>query len=266
MSFVGNDYTRMRADESIGVAMALTGGATGVADIYEPTEAELEFGGARGVENMAKAISWNDFSFGVQASETTADPSLADTSSYEDFGQLNYGGNISMYYPYDYNDPTNVYSNAYDMTKAPWTKLDVVMRVDGDKDVNDAFEDGDFVHAARTISDAETNEVAGSDSIRRTINLLPQGGVAPYTIVGDHTITAVEPANAWEAGKKARLRGIVQDRDYTAALTFTSSDSTVVDISSDGSYEVTGTASDTATITISDEGAGTSTTVAVTVT
>ena len=28
MSFVGNDYTRMRADESIGVAMALTGGAT----------------------------------------------------------------------------------------------------------------------------------------------------------------------------------------------------------------------------------------------
>lgn len=265
--FVGASYERMKADRHIGFAMAPTGGATGVANIFAPTEAELENGGGRGFVNAAKAVSWNDFGFGVQASETNADPSLADDSTYEDFGQVNYGGSVSLFYPHKYDDATNIYSVVYDLTDEPWTKLDVAMRVDGNKSNTTDLVDGDFVHVARTLTDGEANEVSGSDALRRTVNFLHQGGVAPYTIVGDHTITAVEPdTDPWEEGKKARIRGIVQDRDYTSALSFSSDDPEVVLVYPGGFYEIVGDSGDSATITITDEGAGTSTTVAVTVT
>ena len=64
-------------------------------------------------------------------------------------------------------------------------------------------------------------------------------------------------------GDTGRIRGIVQDRDYTNALDFTSSDATVVEVSNGGFYRVVGTG--TATITLTDREAGTSATVEVTV-
>lgn len=265
MPFVGPNYERMKSDRNIGVLLAPTGNATGIDEIFEPSEAELTPGGASGVQNAAQSISWNDFDFGIQDSETTTDPSLADDSTYEDFGQRNYGGGISFYYPKEYDDNSNNHSIIYDMTDEPWTLLDVVMRVDGDKNnVTEAYEDGDFVHVARTLTDGEANTLSGSDALRRTVQFLPQGGVAVYTIVGDHVLTAIEPT-AWTAGSTGRLRVTVQDRDYTSALSFSSSDPDVVSIGRGGFFEVTGASSDTATITIEDEGAGTTTTVTVTV-
>lgn len=266
MSFVGADYKRMDADRNIGFALAPTGGATGLANIYVPTAAEAVYNGARGFQNANTAVSWNDFDFGVQASETSTDPSLADDSTYEDFGQVNYGGNVSMFYPGRYDDPSNALSVLYDMTDEPWTKLDALMRVDGNVSNTEPIQDGDFVHAARVITDGEVNSLAGSDSLRRTVSLQPQGGVAVYTVVGAHTISVELPSDPWDSGKVARMRGIVQDRDYTSALTFVSDDPEVVEVFPGGAYRVTGSASDTATITVYDDGAGTSTTVSVTVT
>lgn len=262
----GPNYERMKSDRNIGLLMAPTGTATGVANTAAPTEAELAVGGASGFLNAAPSTSWNDYDFGVQESDRNSDPSLADDSTYEDFGQMNYGGGVSMYYPGKYHDPTNNHSNMYDLTKEPWTPLDIVTRIDGDKKNHLPLKDGDFVHTFRVLTDGEANSLEGSDALRRTVTMLPQGDLAVYTIVGAHTITALPPATApWAAGKKARLRGLVQDRDYTSALTFTSSDAAVVDIDAGGFYEVTGTTGGTATITISDEAAGTSVQVAVTV-
>lgn len=265
MAFTGANYERMKSDRHIGVWIAPTGGATGVQNIFAPTEAELAAGGSAGTENASRSISWNDFDWGVQESERTTDPSLADDSTYEDFGQINYSGGMSFYYPKEYDDNSNNHSLIYDLTDQPWTPLDIAERIDGDKPNSVDPEDGDFIHVARTMTDGEANTLTGADALRRTVQFLPQNGIAVYTVVGTHTITAVEPAD-WTTGDKGRLRATIQDRDVTNMLSFSSDDPDVVTIGPGGFYEVTGDDTDTATITITDEGAGTSTTVSVTVT
>lgn len=269
MAFTGTNYERLKSDKNITIALAPTGGATGVANVFVPTEAELVYNGARGVLNASPAISWNDLDFGIQESERTSDPSLADDSTFEDFGQQNYGGGISFFYPRFYADSSSDLSNVYDVTEHEWTLMDLVERIDGAKSNATAIEDGDFVHAMRTVTDAEANTLTGADALRRTIQFLSQGEIAVYTVVGTHTLTAVPPATTpWAAGNKARLRVTIQDRDVTNmdTITYQTDDPDVIVIDSDGSYEVTGTTADEAEITITDEGAGTTTTVTVTVT
>lgn len=269
MAFTGANYERLKSDKNVTMALAPTGGATGVVNVFVPTETELVYGGSRAVLNASPAISWNDFDYGIQESERTSDPSLADDSTFEDFGQQNYGGGISFFYPKFYNDASSDLSNVYDVTEHEWTLMDVIERIDGAKPNTTAIETGDFVHVARTITDGEANTLTGADALRRTIQFLSQGSIAVYTVVGPHVLTAVVPATTpWVAGNKARLRVTISDRDVTNmdTISFQTSDPTVVVISSDGTYEVVGSAADTADITITDEGAGTSTTVAVVVT
>lgn len=264
------DFKKMPSDLRVGLWVGPTGAATGIQNAVMPTAAEINAsGGVSLMQNMVVATAWQDFDFGVQDPEMSSDPSLADESTYEDVGPGTYGGSISFFEPGKYHDPTNSLSNAYDLTKAPWSEMDVVMRIDGDKtNPTTPAANGDFVHVFRTWSDSETNVMGEQDAYRRTVGFQQAGEAAFYTIVGPHTITAIPPATTpWKAGNKARLRASVGDRGYTSALTFRSSDSAIVEIDSKGgAYTVKGTTGDTATITITDDRAGTSATVAVTVT
>lgn len=261
------DFKKLASNRHLGVWVGPSGTASGIQNVSVPTADEINnTGGASAMLNAVKAISFNDMDFGVQDPETTSDPSLADESTYEDLGPAQYGGSISYFYPGRYDDPTNTLSNVYDITDMMWTDTDIVMRIDGAK-VNPTVPaaDGDFVHVFRTWSDSESNVLEADTSYRRTVGYQMAGEASFYTIVGAHVITAIEPTS-WAAGSKGRLRATVQDRDYTNALTFISSDASVVSIFPGGFYEVTGTTGGTATITIEDEAAGTSTTVTVTVT
>lgn len=262
------DYTKMRSNRNVTVWLGPGGSATGIADVAVPTADELNnVGGVSSMLNASVSISFQDYDFGIQEADTSSDPSLADESTFEDLGPKQFGGSMSFYYPKDYDDNSNTHSLVYDLTDTPWTPIDIATRIDGNKsNTNQPAADGDFVSTFRTWTDSETNAVDAEEAYRRTVGFQSLGDSAFYTIVGDHTITAVPPATApWAAGKKARLRATVQGRDYTNALSFTTSDPEVVRIIPGGSYEVTGSASDEATITIRDEEAGTSTTVSVTV-
>lgn len=261
------DFEKLPSDLRVGFWVGPSGAASGIQDSAVPTAAEInDVGGASAMLNSVVAVSWNDFDFGIQDPETSSDPSLADESTYEDLGPAQYGGGVSFYYPGKYHDPTNSLSNAYDLTKLPWSEVDVVMRIDGDKKNPTVLAaDGDFVHVFRCWLDGESNVLEADAAYRRTVGFKQAGEAAFYTIVGGHDITAIEPAD-WAAGSKGRLRASVQDRDYTNALDFFSSDSSVVAIAQKGGFfEVTGTTGDTATITIEDERAGVSATVSVTV-
>lgn len=261
------DFKKMPSDKRVGLWIGPTGNATGIQDVTLPTAAEINnTGGVSNMQNSVVAVSWADFDFAIQAPETNSDPSLADESTYEDLGPAQYGGSISFYYPGRYDDPTNSLSEAYDLTDIPWTYLDVVQRIDGDlTNPTDAAANGDFVHVFRVWTDGEQNVLEAESAYRRTVTMQQAGDADFYTIVGAHTITTVLPASPWTAGKKGRIRGIVQDRDYTNKLEFVSSDASVVQVYPGGFYTVTGSSADTATITVYDRKAGTSTPVAVTV-
>lgn len=261
------DFKKLSSNKHVGFWIGPSGSASGIQNAAVPTADEINnTGGASAMLNAVRAVSWNDFDFGIQDPETSSDPSLADESTYEDLGPAQYGGGVSFFYPGRYDDPTNTLSNVYDITDMMWTDTDIVMRIDGAK-VNPTVPaaNGDFVHVFRTWSDSESNVLEADTSYRRTVGYQMAGEASFYTIVGTHTITAIAPSS-WAAGTKGRLRASVQDRDYTNALTFISSDASVVQVYPGGFYEVTGAAASTATITIEDEAAGTSSTVMVTVT
>lgn len=266
------DYERLKTNNrgsNISVWIGPSGGTTlGVTDVDVPLAAEINnTGGTSGVQPASQSISFNDWDFGTQASDVNNEPSLADASSYEEFGQTNYGGGISMYYPNAYDDNSNLHSVIYDLTDIPGTMNDIAIRIDGEKSISTPVANGDFVSVYRAEVGGEDNPFTPGESKRRTVSYIDKGEFSHYTIVGPHTITAIPaPVDPWDAGRKARLRASVQGRDYTNALSFTSSDADVVDIYPGGFYEVTGTAGDTAVITIEDELAGTSATVNVTVT
>lgn len=263
------DFEKLRSNKNIGIWLGPSGGATGIQNVDLPTAAEINnTGGTSAMINAAPAVSWNDYDFGVTDAETTNDPSFADESTFEDLGPAQYGGSVSFYYPGNYDDVSNTLSNVYDLTDIPWENVDIALRIDGEKNnISVPAANGDFVHTFRTWVDSEANVLEADNAYRRTVGFQMAGESAFYTVVGAHTITAVPPASTpWAVGKKARLRATVQDRDYTNALSFQSSDPDVVKVFPGGFYEVVGADTDTATITISDERAGTTQTVSVVVT
>lgn len=267
------DYVKLRANLDASVItpyIGPSGGTTlGITDLYQPAAAELNnTGGTSAMIMAADAISWADWDFGVQESDTNNEPSMADSSTYEEFGQYNFGGGISFFQPLENDDPSNELSVVKELTKVDLAQ-DIAIRVDGNKPNTQAAANGDYISTFRTTSTAVENPFTPGESKRRTVTFVERDEFAHYTIVGPHVLTAVVPAvDPWDEGRKARLQVTVQGRDYTNAssIRFSSSDSTVVTIGAGGVYEVVGSAADTATITIEDIDAGTSTTVNVVVT
>jgi len=255
------DYQKLLSDQVVTVALGPSGSPLGVADVAEPTADELNnTGGVSGMQPASQSISWNDWDFGTQASEVVNEPSLADASTYEEFGQSNYGGNISFYYPAEYDDNSNLHSIIYDLTDIPGELNDIAVRIDGETFTDEAFADGDFVSVYRVQGEAEANPFTPGESKRRTVNFIQKSEFSHFTVVGDHTITAIEPG-AYASGDTGRIRASQGGRDTTNRLVFSTSDGDVINVYPGGFYEVTG--SGTATVTIEDPDTGDSVTVAV---
>lgn len=259
------DYTKTPSNERVAVFMGPTAsGALGITDVNTPLAAELNnTGSASGVLNISKAISWNNFDFGLQASDTNSDPSLADSAAFEEFGKFNYGGGTSLYRPKAYNDDSNLLSLVYDLTEIPETGLDIAMRIDGDVDYVTAAADGDLVSVFRVETDSETNDFKMGDAKRRTVKYMPKGVFSHLIPVGVQTVTAISPTFA--AASKGRIRASVQGRDLTNYMEFSSSDPLVIEVFPGGFFKVVGLAATTATVTITHPGTGATTTVSVTV-
>lgn len=261
------DYTKLPVDKRTTVYLGPSGGTTlGITEIAEPTADELNnTGGTSGVQPASQSISWNDWGFGTEASEVLNEPSLADAASYEEFGQSNYGGDISYYYPEDYDDNSNLHSVIYDLTDLPGELNDIAVRIDGDVETTEPAADGDFVSAYRVQGVAEANPFTPGESKRRTVTYWNKSDFSHFTVVGPHTITAIEPSGGFTAGGKGRIRASQGGRDTTNRLRFTTDDASVIQVYPGGFYEVLGAAASTATITITDPETGDTETVAVTV-
>lgn len=249
------DFEKSRANKHVTVSI---GPLSAVANLAVPTAAELN-----AMQPASQSISWNDWDFGMQASEQSSDPSLADAANYQSRGAANYGGSFSAYYPEEYDDNSNNHALVHEITRLPGTKLIVAVRVDGETPTTAAFADGDYISLYVVETGSETNAITGEDDYRRTIGLLQQGSFAFYTVVGPHVITATPTTITGTAATgKGRITATVGGREYTNALNFRSSNSAVVTVRKGGYYQIRGAGS--ATITILDKEAGTTATVTVT--
>lgn len=261
------DYVKLPADRRQSVWMSPSGGTTlGITETAEPLADEINnVGGTSGMIPASQSISWNDYGFGTQASEVLNEPSLADSASYEEFGQANYGGEISFYYPESYDDDSNLHSLIYDLTDIPGELQDIAIRVDGDVLTTEPAADGDFVSVYRVQGVAEANPFTPGESKRRTVTFWNKSDFSHFTVVGSHAITAIPPAGGFTAGGAGRIRASQGGRDTTNRLSFTTSDAAVIQVYPGGFYEVLGAAAATADVTIEDEETGDTVVVTVTV-
>lgn len=257
MALAPLDFIKLKSDQVISVSI---GPANAVANVNAPTAAELN-----AMQNIAHALSWQDWDFGIQASETVNEPSFADPANFTDFGAATYGGGMSLFVPRKYDDASNELSLAYDLTDKPGTLLLIAIRVDGEKRNSTPFADGDYVHVFLAMTDGETNTIQGADAIRRTVSLLQQSVFAVYTIVGSLATPPVPAAStlALGAGDSARIPVTVLGREFTNACEFSSDDPAIATAGRGGI--VTGVAAGTADVTVTNPYTGVTATVAVTV-
>lgn len=259
-------FVKLPTDQRLTVWHSPSGGSTlGVTNVDEPLAAELNnTGGTSGMINASPSISWNDYSFSTEASDTINEPSLADAGSYVELGQENYGGDISYFLPADWDDNSNNHKLVWDLTKGLDPKIDIATRLDGDVKTDVAAANGDFVSVYRVEGGGDANPFTPGESKRHTRSWFSKSDFSHYTVVGDHAITAIAPSSFGE-GDKGRIRASQQGRDTTNRLTFSSDDATVIEVYPGGFFEVMGAEDDTATITITDEGTNDSVIVSVTV-
>lgn len=251
------DYTKTPAAGHITVLWALP---NAFANWESPTVTELN-----GALNLSKSISWNDYDFGVQASNTVDDPSLADVGNVQDRGAAQYGGGLSFYYPAAYDDNSNTYSLTYDAVSVPRTRGYIIVRIDGAKPTTQPFAAGDYLHVFEVMTDGETNVITGEEAFRYTINMLQQGNLAVYTVARTTTVTVVAtPATlASGVGDAERVNATVNGREYTNGVVWTTDDPAIATVTNAG--VIVGVAAGTATVTATFEATGATDTIAVTV-
>lgn len=243
------DYTKLTSNGHVTVLWAAPGS---FANWQSPTATELNSS-----LNISSSISWNDYGFGVQASNTQNDPSLADIGNRTDRGASQYGGAISFYYPGAFDDNSNAYSLTFDAVAVPRTMGYIVVRIDGNKLTTQPFAAGDYVHVMEVMTDGQANVITGEEAFRYTVNMLQQGSLEVYTVVRATTVTVlVAPAVLTKSvGDVERLLGTANGREYTNGLKWTTSDAAVAEVSEAGVVKAIGSGSATITATFEQTGA-----------
>jgi hypothetical protein len=226
------------------------------ANFAAPTAAEIN-----ACLDISDSISWNDFGFALDASNTIDDPAITAIGKVSDRGAAQFGGAISFYYPGAFGDSSNKYSLTYDALDQPRTSGYLVIRIDGENHATTAS-NGELVHVFKVMTDGYAETIVGEEAFRYTITFLPQGDLAVRTVVGG--TTPVTPATLTVAtGAKAALSATVGGRVYTNGVKWTTSAPAKATVSSAGI--VTGVAAGSATITATYLATGNTDTTSVTV-
>lgn len=234
-----------------------------------PTPAEVNAGFI-----ITDDISWNDFDFGLSASNTNNDPSLASKSNVSDRGAIQYGGGISLYLPGDFSDDSNHHKLAWDLLSVPRTTGWITIQLDGELSetstptysggLTQTAANGDLIDVFKVMTAAYTPVIVGENAFRETISLLPQGEAYPDAVVSTSTPTLSSTATLaldLSDGASLPVTATVNGRRFTRGVRWSSSDVTKATVSQNGI--VTPVAVGTATITASYLGATDTTTVTV---
>lgn len=236
------------------------GPANSFANYAAPTATEIN-----AMLDISDAVSWNDFGFGLQASNTLDDPAITAIGKVSTRGAAQFGGTMSFYYPGAFGDSSNKYSVVYDALDQPRTTGYIVVRVDGAESSTNAVA-GNLVQVFKVMTDGYAESIVGEDAFRYTVTFLPQGDLAVRAVVkGSSPIAVTIPSTlaVTTSGVAKHLTATVDGRNYSNGVAWTTSDATKATVSTGGI--VKGIAAGTATITATYKATGASASCTVTV-
>lgn len=231
------------------------------ADPKKPTVAELN-----ACIYLGKAIAWDGYSFGAQASNQSSDPGWDDTGNTQTRGFAQFGGTISFYYPKNYTDVSDESYIVFEALDQPLTGGYIIIRADGEKTTAGVADKttpaiaNDFIATFKIISDGYSDTDTGEAAFKYNIEFLAQGDVWINAVVA--TAVAVETPVAigaadYTVGGKTPLGTFVTGRQLAAVagewngypgwFDWESSDSSVASVDANG--VVSGIAAGSANIT-----------------
>jgi len=215
----------------------------------KPTVAELN-----ATVNVTASVSWDNFSFGANASTQTSDPAFIDVGNTQTRGLAQFGGTISFLYPATYvPDATNANYNTFAALRTPRTLGYIIIRADGKKttssvgDANKVAVANDFISIYKVLSDGWADVNTGDISFKYTITFQPQGSLWVNAIVAT-SVTVVTPVAigtpAYTVGGKTPLGTYLTGRQlaavsniwngYPGRFTWSSSDATIASVDKNG--------------------------------
>lgn len=248
---------KITSNEYVKVAWILDGSIT-TAQAQYPTTAQLN-----AAVDLTQAIAWQDFELGASDSDDIDDRSIVDPANYQTRGFANFSATLSFFRDANLADSTSPYVTAWNTFKTPRTYGYLVMRV-AEKKWSNAWAGGDRISVFRMIADTVVDDATGDDTVKFTVNFLPQGILYPYTFVGGAgTITGVPGTNTLTVGASKVLSPVIASKQARAQCTFSSSDTTKCRVSQNG--VITGVAAGSATITVNHPAATAAVTQTVTV-
>lgn len=248
-----NEYTK--------VAWVLDSAMT-AAQAAAPTEAILN---GAGTVDLSPAVAWQDWSLGATDSDDVDDRGITDPGNAVTRGFANFEATLSFFRDANPTDTTSDYVKAFQTFRTPRTYGYLVLRV-AEKKWNEPFAAGDRVSVFRFVADAITDDVEGDDSVKFTVNFLPQGVMHPYTVVRGTTpatLTGVSTTQNMTVGQKRVLAPTLNNKDVRAVSKYTSSAPAIARVSENG--VVTAVAAGSANITVTHPAATAPVTQAVTV-
>lgn len=203
---------------------------------------------------LSPAIAWQDFSLSATDSDDVEDRGITDPGNAVTRGFANFEATLSFFRDANPDDMTSDYVKAWEAFKVPRTYGYLILRV-ADKKWNEPWAAGDRVSVFRFVADIITDDTEGDDSVKFTVNFLPQGQLFTYATVSgtpkSSLTVSVDPSGA--VGDVAVLDPVIDGTDVRAKSTYVSSDTTVAAVSLNG--VVTNRSAGTATITVSNPAA-----------
>lgn len=226
-----------------------------------PTAAEINAGAVY----LGKAIAWDGYSFGAQASNQTSDPGWDDTGNTQARGFAQFGGTIAFFYPKNYTDTSDETYIVFEALDQPLTGGYILIRADGEKTTGGIADkttpaiNGDFVAIFKIISDGYSDTDTGEAAFKYNIEFLAQGDIWINAVVGpvavatpaaigtpDYSVGGKTPLGAYITGRQlSAVAG--ESSGYPGWFDWESSDSSVASVDANG--VVHGIAAGTADIT-----------------
>lgn len=202
---------------------------------------------------LSPAIAWQDFALGATDSDDVEDRGITDPGNAVTRGFSNFEATLAFFRDADPNDLTSDYVKAWEAFKVPRTYGYLVIRV-AEQHWSAPWAAGDRVSVFRFVADIIVDDTEGDDSVKFTVNFLPQGQMFTYTQVAAAPKAALTaPATlALAAGEAEALAVTLSGVDVRATSTYVSSNTTKATVSRNG--VVKGIAAGTATITATHPG------------
>lgn len=222
------------------------------ANPYWPTADEMNAG-----QELEGVTLWDNFEVGAQASETSDAANIKAKSAAARRGAAAFGGSATFQYPGDSTNLNNLATLVYMIMKEVNRPGYLSVSVDGEigdpgqPPADFSYEGGDYVSIYKIMTDEWEDAITGEDAFNYTRNFIKNGMMRTYTVVSDAApvLTLVPTGATGAAGTIGSIKALVNGRDWTRGVRWTSADLAVAPVSPSGVVSLL--APGTATITAS---------------